>query len=61
MMNRTFKWTYAGGALSITALTTTEGSEQGSAVVEGNNITVTVNGAGTDYSVTFACDLSKLA
>ncbi len=61
-MNRTFKWTYAGGTLSITALTTNEGSEQGSAVVEGNNITVTVNGGGTDYSVTFAdCDLSKLA
>lgn len=61
-MNRTFKWTYAGGTLSITALTMNEGTEQGSAVVEGNNITVTVNGGGTDYSVTFAdCDLSKLA
>ncbi|MBO4989045.1 MAG: hypothetical protein J6D37_01805 [Clostridia bacterium] len=60
-MNRTFKWTKNGDTITFTEVKTGEGTEQGTIVLTGTTIKVTVNGGGTDYSVEFVdCDLSAL-
>ena len=60
-MNRTFKWAKSGDGITFTEVKNGEGAEQGTIVLNGTTIKVTVNGGGTDYSVEFVdCDLSAL-